>query len=81
MVCFTHVFRVGGVFKRIDLAINDKVGILDIPAHIRKCHHDESISFLRSFKNYRFAELAQREEKRDIGNYEIHSPELNRKFL
>ncbi|ASF27915.1 Cro/Cl family transcriptional regulator [Bacillus amyloliquefaciens] len=65
---FIDVFRVGGVFKRLDLAINDKAGILDIPKLTRKCHHEECISVFRSFKSYRSGELVQREEKQAMGN-------------
>lgn len=56
------------VFKRLDLAINDKVGILDIPELIRKCKQEECISVFRSFKNYRSGELVHRDEKTDMGN-------------
>ncbi|MFU0789111.1 MAG: XRE family transcriptional regulator [Virgibacillus proomii] len=65
---FIDVFRVGGVFKRLDLAINDKAGILDIPKLTRKCHQEECISVFRSFKSYRSGELVQREEKQAMGN-------------
>ncbi|GIN59914.1 hypothetical protein J8TS2_42330 [Lederbergia ruris] len=57
---FMGVFRVGRVFKRIDLAINDKTGILDIPFLTEKCRHEECISVFRSFKSYRSGELVQR---------------------
>ncbi|HCJ1284661.1 TPA: XRE family transcriptional regulator [Listeria innocua] len=56
------------VFKRLDLAINDKVGILDIPELTRKCKQEECISVFRSFKNYRSGELVHRDEKADMGN-------------
>ncbi|MBO0422295.1 replication initiation factor domain-containing protein [Enterococcus plantarum] len=56
------------VFKRIDLAINDKVGILDIPVLARKCKEEECISVFRTFKNYRSGELVHRDEKQGMGN-------------
>ncbi|MDY0406650.1 MobT family relaxase [Virgibacillus sp. 179-BFC.A HS] len=65
---FMDVFRVGGVFKRIDLAINDKISILDIPFLTNKCRNEECISVFRSFKSYRSGELIHGEEKRDMGN-------------
>ena len=34
----------GGIMKRLDLAINDRTGILDIPELIEKCKHDECVS-------------------------------------
>ncbi|MBO0994584.1 MobT family relaxase [Bacillus sp. SD088] len=65
---FVDVFRVGGVFKRIDLAINDKTGILDIPFLTKKCHNEECISVFRSFKSYRSGDLVHGEDKPDMGN-------------
>ena len=65
---FTDVFRAGGVFKRLDLAINDKVGLLDISELTNKCHNEECISVFRSFKSYRSGELVHRREKPDMGN-------------
>lgn len=65
---FLDVFRVGGVFKRIDLAINDKTNISDIPFLTNKCRNEECISVFRSFKSYRSGELVQNEEKPDMGN-------------
>lgn len=53
----------GGVCKRIDLAINDMVGILDIPELTRKCRNEECISVFRSFKSYRSGELVQSHEE------------------
>jgi len=32
------------IFKRIDIAINDKVGMLDVPELMRKCNDDEVIT-------------------------------------
>lgn len=65
---FQDCLQEQGVFKRLDLAINDKVGILDIPELARKCKQEECISVFRSFKNYRSGELVRREEKLDMGN-------------
>lgn len=65
---FLDVFRVGGVFKRIDLAINDKTGVLDIPLLTQKCQNEECISVFRNFKSYRSGELMHSEDKRDMGN-------------
>ncbi len=65
---FMHVFKVDGVFKRIDLAINDKTGILDIPFLTKKCRNEECVSVFRSFKSYRSGELVHGEDKPDMGN-------------
>lgn len=56
-----------GVFKRIDLAINDKTGILDIPALAKKCEDGACISVFRSFKNYRSGDMGSIREKENIG--------------
>ncbi|RYL91029.1 helix-turn-helix domain-containing protein [Sporolactobacillus sp. THM7-4] len=58
----------GGVFKRLDLAINDKAGILNIPLLTEKCRNEECISVFRSFKSYRSGELIRREEKEAMGH-------------
>ena len=57
-----------GIFKRLDLAINDKTGILNIPDLAKKCKQEECISVFRSFKNYRSCELVHRDEKPYMGN-------------
>lgn len=58
----------GGVMKRLDLAINDKTGILNIPHLAEKCRQEECISVFRNFKNYRSGELVRRNEKECMGN-------------
>lgn len=65
---FLDVFSVAGVYKRLDLAINDKVGMLDIPELARKCLNEECISVFRNFKNYRSGELVRKNEKADMGD-------------
>lgn len=42
----------GGIMKRLDLAINDRTGILDIPELIEKCKNDECVSVFRHFRFY-----------------------------
>lgn len=65
---FNLVLLEKGVIKRLDLAINDKRGILDIPFLIEKCYREECISVFRNFKSYRSGELIKREEKKCMGN-------------
>lgn len=57
----------GGVMKRLDLAINDMAGILDIPELAEKCGNEECISVFRSFKNYRSGELVRSQEQDRYG--------------
>lgn len=57
----------GGVMKRLDLAINDKAGILDIPELTEKCQQEECISVFRSFKSYRSGELVNHHEQDKAG--------------
>lgn len=56
------------VIKRLDLAINDRHGILDIPELTKKCERDECISVFRGFKSYRAGELVKKDEKDGMGN-------------
>ena len=56
----------GGVMKRIDLAINDHTGILDIPELAEKCRKREYIGKSRSYKFYQSGELIKyREDDRE----------------
>lgn len=57
----------GGVMKRLDLAINDMAGILNIPELTEKCNHEECISVFRSFKSYRSGELVRSNEQDRYG--------------
>ena len=65
---FEDCVKAGSVLKRLDLAINDKTGILDIPELARKCDEEECVSVFRSFKNYKSGELKRRNEKQDMGH-------------
>lgn len=57
----------GGVMKRIDLAINDKAGILDIPMLADKCNAEECVSVFRSYKSYASGELVKSHEQDKAG--------------
>ena len=57
----------GAVMKRLDLAINDKVGILDIPELTAKCNREECVSVFRSFKSYASGELIKSHEQDKAG--------------
>ena len=57
----------GGVMKRLDLAINDRAGILDIPELTEKCNREECISVFRSFKSYASGELIRKNEQDKAG--------------
>lgn len=65
---FMNALAEGGVMKRLDLAINDRAGILNIPNLTEKCRNEECISVFRSFKNYRSGELVRKDEKECMGN-------------
>lgn len=60
----------GAVFKRIDIAINDRAGILSIPELIKKCERDECVSLFHSYKDYGSGSLirSQEEEKATMGS-------------
>ena len=57
----------GGVMKRLDLAINDRAGILDIPDLTAKCNREECVSVFRSFKSYASGELIKKQEQDKAG--------------
>lgn len=57
----------GGAMKRLDLAINDKAGILDIPELTDKCKQEECVSVFRSFKSYRSGDLVRSHEQDKTG--------------
>ncbi|MFH5969162.1 replication initiation factor domain-containing protein, partial [Clostridium perfringens] len=57
----------GGVMKRLDLAINDRAGILDIPDLTAKCKREECVSLFRSFKSYASGELVKHNEQDKAG--------------
>ena len=57
----------GGVMKRLDLAINDKAGILDIPELTQKCDNEECVSVFRSYKSYASGELIKSHEQDKAG--------------
>ena len=65
---FEACLKAGGVMKRLDLAINDRVGLLDIPDLIKKCQKEECISLFRTFKSYHSGELLKPDEKDGMGN-------------
>ena len=57
----------GGVMKRLDLAINDHTGMLDIPELTEKCRNEECVSVFRSFKSYASGELIKKLEQDKAG--------------
>lgn len=64
---FMDVLVAGGVMKRLDLAINDHTGMLDIPELTEKCRNEECVSVFRSFKSYSSGELVKHEEQDKAG--------------
>lgn len=45
--------RMGGKFTRVDLAINDRYGVLDVPTLVRKCEKGEYMSRFHGFRDNR----------------------------
>ena len=59
--------------KRIDLAINDHTGILDIPELAEKCRKREYIGKSRSYKFYQSGELIKhREDDREYMGHTLY---------
>ena len=57
----------GGVMKRLDLAINDRVGILDIPKLKEKYKAGECISYFRMQKDYSGTEKCGNDTPKNTG--------------
>lgn len=55
-------------YKRIDLAINDKVGLLSIPRLAEKCKQRELISKFRSFQALGSGKFENEDESQFVGN-------------
>ncbi len=64
---FSSCFAIGGIIKRLDLAINDYAGLLDIPELALKCERGECVTLFNSFKGCRSGKLVHRSEKDDMG--------------
>ena len=60
---FRKCMKEKAVFKRVDLAVNDLVGMLDIPHLISKCRKEECVSVFRSFRAFRSGGLVSRQEQ------------------
>lgn len=60
---FRKCMKERAVFKRVDLAVNDLVGMLDIPLLISKCRKEECVSVFRSFRAFRSGGLVSRQEQ------------------
>jgi Putative phage replication protein RstA len=58
---------VDAVIKRIDLAVNDVNGILDIGELIRKSQEGESVSLFRTFNCYASGELTKERDSTGMG--------------
>lgn len=54
---FYQCLQENGIMKRLDLAINDRAGLLDIPELIEKCNAGECISVFKGFEDYGSGEL------------------------
>lgn len=54
---FYQCLQENGIMKRLDLAINDPSGLLDIPELIQKCKNGECISVFNVFEDYGSGEL------------------------
>ncbi len=77
---FMDVLVAGGVMKRLDLAINDKTGILNIPVLTEKCQQEECISVFRSFKAIAVANWYAR-RKRNDGKHPLYRFITKAKFI
>lgn len=60
---FHDCYGANMVVKRLDLAINDHMGILDIPALMEKCGTDACVSKFRSFDKYASGRLSKKRDQ------------------
>lgn len=56
-------YNVDARFKRVDLAINDHKGILDVSELIEKCRNEECVSFFRTFRDHNSGKLIRSHEQ------------------
>lgn len=64
---FLQCMNENAVFKRIDLAINDSKGVLDVRELAEKCANEECDGQFRTFKCYHSGELKRAGEKLGMG--------------
>lgn len=64
---FLRVDEASGIFKRVDIVINDMVCLLSIPELVDKCLNNECISVMRSFQGLQSDKLVDLDEA-DLGN-------------
>lgn len=68
---FQTVKEHDGIYKRIDLAVNDKAEFLDISELAEKCKEEECISYFRKFGHYISGDLTLKEDENkrlEMGN-------------
>lgn len=56
---FRRAREAGAVIKRIDIAINDRAGILDIPELAEKCRKEECITLFHSYRDYQSGQMVR----------------------
>ena len=70
---FRQVREAGAVFKRVDIAINDRAGILDVRELAEKCRREECKSLFHTFRDYRSGEIsAATEQYADTMGYTLY---------
>lgn len=63
-VFFRHCLDAKGVFKRLDIAIDDGAGFLDIPELMEKCGRGECVTRFRRYEVHQSSENTYLEEQR-----------------
>ena len=63
-VFFQHCLDAKGVYKRLDIAIDDRAGFLDIPKLIEKCGRGECVTRFRRYEVHESSEDTYWEEQR-----------------
>lgn len=55
-VFFQHCLDAKGIFKRLDIAIDDRAGFLDIPKFVGKCDRGECVTRFRRYEIHKSSE-------------------------
>lgn len=67
---FREIQKARGVFKRVDIAVNDKYGILDVIALEKKADNGEMISYFKKFEHHTSGFFSEQidQHKSEMGN-------------
>ena len=65
---FATAVKHDGIMKRIDIAIDDMVGILDIPYFIKKHDNEECVTIFQKYSTHTASEMKSSDNEKLMGN-------------